>query len=208
MKKMEVAIIGILLGAVPVIACFLAGWWISLPHVPESQVFMWALAGLFTGLFVDAIFLKGWIRRAYSMNPLFWMFVYIFYSLGMFGFFMGVPIFNVLLALPAGFFIGGRLVHNGSNPINVKKTARYCAVFTTGVLAVICVPSALIALASPSTAADLKGMLSLPFPVTHGMVISIILGGGILILIFQWRLTLWSVKRGYRYFVEHSHLPI
>jgi len=30
----------------------------------------------------------------------------LFYSVGMFGFFMGVPVFNVILAVPAGVFVG------------------------------------------------------------------------------------------------------
>jgi len=208
MRKIEIAVIGILFGAVPVIACFLAGWWISIPLVPESQIFQWALAGIVVGLIVDLIFLKGSVRRAYSMNPLNWMVVYLFYSIGMFGFFMGVPVFNVLLALPAGFFFGGRLVQIGADSIRMKKAARYCALFTTAVLALICVASALFALASPSTASDLRGTLGLPFPVTHAMIIAIILGGGVFILAFQWWLTLWSVKRAYGYFVERTNLAI
>ena len=39
MPKMENMAIGIILGAVPVIGCFLAGWWISIALVPESQIF-------------------------------------------------------------------------------------------------------------------------------------------------------------------------
>jgi len=202
MRKIESAIIGFLFGAVPVITCFLAGWWISIPLVPESQIFQWALAGLVVGILIDAIILRRWVRHAYSMNPLGWMAVYLFYSVGMFGFFMGVPVFNVLLALPAGFFIGGRLVNNGASPVAVKKAARHCALFTTGVLALICVASALFALASLSTAYDLQGMLGLPFPVTHAMIIAIILGGGASILALQWWLTLWSVKRAYGYFFQ------
>ena len=31
-------VIGMIIGAVPLIACFLAGWWISIPFVSESRI--------------------------------------------------------------------------------------------------------------------------------------------------------------------------
>jgi hypothetical protein len=202
MRKIEIAIIGVVCGAVPIIMCFLAGWWISIPLVPESRIFLCALAGLLVGVIIDSIFLKTWIRTAYSMKPMVWMMMYLFYSIGMFGFFMGVPVFNVALALPAGFFIGGWLAHSDANSTRVKKAARHTAVFTTSVLALVCVASAVLAMAGSSTASDLQGMFG--FPVTHLMIIGIIVGGGIFILILQWWLVIWSVERAYRYFVAHA----
>ena len=199
MQKIEIVTIGFLFGAVPIISCFLAGWWISIPFVPESRIFLFALAGFLVGVIIDILFLRKWIQTAYSMKPLVWMMIYLFYSFGMFGFFMGVPVFNVALALPAGFFIGGWLVNNGADPARMKKAARYSAAFTTTVLAFICAASATIALISTSTTSDLQGMFGLQ--VTHGMIVGIILGGGIFILILQWWLTIWFVQLAYRYFV-------
>ncbi len=201
MRKIEIATIGVLFGAVPIIICFLAGWWISIPLVPESWIFLYALAGLLVGVLADVLFLKTWVRHAYSLKPMVWMIIYLFYSIGMFGFFMGVPVFNVALALPAGFFIGGWLAHSGADSTRMKKVARHSAVFTTSVLGLICVASATIALASSSTASDLQKMFNLPIQVTPAMIIGIILGGGIFILILQWWLTLKSVERAYGYFV-------
>ena len=117
---------------------------------------------------------------------------------------MGVPGFNVLLALPAGFFVGGWLAHSCAGFIRMKKAARLCAGFTTSVLALICVASATIALVSSSTASDLKGLLGLPFGVTRAMIIGLILGGGVFILALQWWLTLRSVERAYGYFVSRA----
>jgi len=199
MRKIEIVAIGFLLGAVPIIICFLAGWWISVPLVPESWIFLFALAGFLVGLIIDILFLRTWIKTAYLMKPIVWMMIYLFYSFGMFGFFMGVPVFNVALALPAGFFIGGWLVYNGADSTRMKKAARYSALFTTSVLAFICTASATIALVSYSTASDLQGMFGLQ--ITPVMIVGIILSGGIFILILQWWLTFWSVELSYRYFV-------
>ena len=204
MRTIERAAIGVLFGAVPIIMCFLTGWWISIPFVPESWISLCALAGLLVGLLVDLLFLKTWVRQAYSRKPLVWMLVYVFYSFGMFGFFMGVPVFNIALALPAGFFIGGWLAHNRADFTSMKKVARHSAVFTTSVLALICLASATIALASSSTAFDLQHMLSLSVQVTPAMIMGIILGGGIFILILQWWLTIMSVERAYKYFVASA----
>ena len=107
MRKIEIAAIGVLFGAVPIIICFLAGWWISIPFVPESLIYLFALTGFVVGVLVDLVFLKTWIRNAYSMQPIVWMIIYLFYSVGMFGFFMGVPVFNIALAHTGRFFCRG-----------------------------------------------------------------------------------------------------
>ena len=106
-----------------------------------------------------------------------------------------------MLALPAGFFIGGWLVYTGGDSIRMKKAARYSAAFTTGVLTFICTASAAIALVNSSTASDLQGMTG--FRITHLTVIEIIVGGGIFILILQWWLTFLSVQLSYKYFIAH-----
>ena len=207
MRNVENAVIGIVFGAVPVIACFLAGWWISIPLVPESRIFQCALAGLLLGILVDVIFLRSWIRRAYSMKAWVWMTIYVFYSIGLFGFFMGVPVFNVMLALPAGVFVGRRLAYSGADTTRVQKTARQVAVFTASILGLVCITSASIALASRSTASDLQRMLGLPFQVTPMMIIGIILSGGAMLLALDWWLTNKSVERAYGYFIAHADSP-
>jgi hypothetical protein len=199
MERVEIAAIGTLLGAVPVISCFLAGWWLSLPFVPEARIFQYALAGLLAGILIDAIFLRKWVRRAYALKPWVWMLVYAFYSIGMFGFFMGVPVFHVFLALPAGIFVGRWLTHSGADVPRVRKVARQTAIFTTSMLGLVCTSSAFIALSDRSTAANLQGMLGLPFQVTRGMLIGVILGGGALLLAAGWWLTTESVKRAYAF---------
>jgi hypothetical protein len=207
MHGIENAAISIILGALPVIACFLAGWWISIPFVPESRVCLCALIGLLLGILVDVIFLGGWIRCAYSIKTWVWKAVYVFYSIGMLGFFMGVPVFNVMLALPAGVFVGRWLVHSGADSTRMHKTARQAAVFTTSILGGVCIVSASIALVDPSTAHNLQGMLGLSFQVTHGMIIGIILVGGVMILALDWWLTVKSVECAYGYFEAHAKSP-
>jgi hypothetical protein len=208
MRKIETAALGIVFGAIPVIAFFLAGWWIGVPLVPKSRIPLCALAGLLFGILVDGIFLRRWIRRAYTMKVWVWMAIYGFYSIGLFGFFMGVPIFNVLLALPAGVFVGRWSALGGQESAHLRKTAQQVAVFTTSTLGLACIASAAFALASPSTGSDLQGMFGLPFPVTPMMIIGLIIGGGAAILALEWWLTVMAVERGYGFFISHPDSPI
>jgi len=205
MQRIENAAIGIVLGTVPVMACFLAGWWISIPLVPEYRIWQVAVAGVLLGILVDVVFLGGWVRRAYSTQPWVWKAVYLFYSVGMFGMFMGVPVFNVVMALPAGVFVGRWLAHNGSDSTHMQKVARQAAVFTASTLGLVCIASGAIALVNRSTGSDLQGMLGLQFQVTPVMIVGVILGGGMMLLALSWWLTVKSVERAYGYFVAHSN---
>ncbi|NLH15924.1 MAG: hypothetical protein GX455_05045 [Phycisphaerae bacterium] len=199
--------LSILFGMVPILACFIAGWWISIPLVPESWVPFFALGGLLSGVVVDVIFLKGWIRQAYSIRPWVWKSIYGFYAVGMFGFFMGVPVFHVLLGIPAGLVVGGWLAHTGADSAAMKKISQRSATFTTSVMGLICIASAVIALTNRSTASEVQHMLGLGFTITPLMLLGIILIGGTTLLVIQWWLTVLSVKWTYRYFFANTVLP-
>lgn len=203
----ERTFLGVTIGAVPVIGCFLAGWWLSIPLVPEYRIVYWALAGVGLGILIDAVFLRRWIRRAYSMRLWVWGAIYLFYSVGMLGLFMGVPVFNVLLALPAGMFVGRSQARRGADPPEARKAIRSLAVFTTMTLGLICAASAVAAAASPSTASDLRGLLGLSVPVTPGMIRGLIVGGGGLLLIVNWWLSVKSAAVVYRHSLAEPISP-
>lgn len=200
MKKAERMAVGVSLGAVPIITGLLAGWWSSIPLVPERNVWQGAVAGLLAGALVNLRYLARWIRRAYSMSWWLWMAIYGFYSVGMLGFFMGVPVFNVALAVPAGVLVGRKLAFDGSDAAGARSSAKKAAAFTAGVLFVVCLASATVALNSPSTGADLQGMLSLPFVVTQDMIIALVVCGGLLLLGTDWWVTVKATERAYEFF--------
>ncbi len=121
MKKSERIVLGLVLGAVPPVAGLLAFWWGSLPFLSGRLIVVCAVLGLMAGFIVDMSYLKKWIAHAYAYDLKIWMGIYGFYSVCIFGFFMGVPAFNVVLAVPAGFFIGSKLAHRQVE--SVKNTA-------------------------------------------------------------------------------------
>ncbi len=76
----------LLIGLLPVVVLFLLGWWGSLAITSEENVKFFALGGLMLGLLIDILYLRRWLRKAYSL-PLGWFVVfYLFYSVCMFGF--------------------------------------------------------------------------------------------------------------------------
>lgn len=128
------------------------------------------------------------------------MALYISYSAGMLGFFMGVPVFNVMLSVPAGIFVGRWLAHHRANAQFIQDISRKTVSFTMWILGLVCLASASIALGSTSTGSDLQSMLMLPFPVTRAVIVCIIAGGGALMLVLNCWLTGESLRRAYEYF--------
>ncbi len=190
--KLERFAIGLMLAPVATLAGLLICWWAAYTLLPEKLIIFAAIAGLCVGILVDILFLQELLEHRLGW-PL-WMAVYLFYSTCLFGFFMGVPIFNAALAVPAGFIVGNRLAEDKADNPRVRKVAQHTAWFTTGVLALVCAASAIIALMSTSTASDLTGMLHLDFKVTQAMIIGLILVGGTALLAVCWVLTIFCVR--------------
>jgi len=191
MEKLEKWFIGLLVGFIPPVVGFLAGWWGSFSFVSDQQVILAAIGGMAAGLVIDGIFLKGWIAKAWSSPMWIWMLLFLFYAVCEFGFFMGVPIFNLVLALPAGFYMGRRLANSGASAGQDRRIMQQTKLFTTLVLAGICAASAVIAWLDESTAANLEGMLKLDFTVTTPMIAALILVGGSGLLLANW----WLVRK-------------
>ncbi len=197
--KLERSILGLILAPLMPLAFLLAGWWLAYALLPEAWVILGALFGLLLGLLLDFPLLKKWLNGADALGVPFWVVVFVFYSVGLFGFFMGVPVFNLGLALPAGFILGSRLASQHADEMKLRVVSIRASEFTTFVLALICAASAIIALADPFTEANLQGMLALPFDVTRGMVIGLIAAGGAALLLLNWFLTLASVRFTYKF---------
>jgi hypothetical protein len=197
MTRLERIALGLILAPVTPLAGLLGCWWTAYALLPEKWIPLAMLTGLLAGILVDVLLLKKLLDRRQSW--LFWMAVFLFYSIGLFGFFMGVPVIHAALAVPAGFVVGSRLAADNAGRQPARKMAWRTAWFTTGVLAMVCAASACIALADPYTAGNLRGMLGLGFEVTRGMIIGLILVGGTALLAGCWGLTVAAVRVTYQY---------
>ncbi len=167
------------------VSLFLSFWWASIPFAAESDIWKMALLGLGLGVLLDGLFLKTVLAEAFRLPLWLLILIYFFYSLIIFGFFMGMPVFNVLPGLVAGVFVGMKARRQNINRQQFLKRVRNCQLFNLVVLSLICASSAALALSDGYVPSNLKAMFNLPFQVTAGMVWLLILIGSSLLLLFQ-----------------------
>ncbi len=196
--KVEAIFLLAVYGGVFPILCFLIGWWGSIPFLPEPSIKYAALIGFLLGILIDILFLRRWIARAYDM-PLVWLgLIYIFYSAGIFGFFMGVPVFNVLLGIFAGFYMGLRMAQKNVDETLARKVFKRTGMFTAVVLFVICCAALWMAFMDASLAANINGMLALQAPLSRNTILILSSVGGVTAVALEYYLTRWFAMRAFR----------
>jgi len=75
------------------------------------------------------------------MNAYWWVdsilvMIYLFYSMCVFGFFMGVPIFNLAVGAIAGIFVGRKLYYKGVSIEHLQKASSF-AIFSASIMALV-----------------------------------------------------------------------
>jgi hypothetical protein len=197
--RIERFTLDLILAPLAPLALFMGFWWLSYALLPEKWIPYGILLGLLLGILADAFLLKKLVERAYRLGTVFWLAVLLFYSVGTFGLFMGVPIFNAALAIPAGFVVGGKLAREKVDGVRLRRASLRTCILTTALMALVCAASAFFALMSPSTPSDLRGMLGLGFEVTPVMILALILVGGAGLLAINWLLTGLAVRFTHRF---------
>jgi hypothetical protein len=198
-SKLEKVALGSILAPLAPLSGFLGFWWSSYALLPERWIPFCAISGLALGVLADIFILKRLIARAFQYGMIFWIAIFLFYTVGLFGFFMGMPVFNAALAIPVGFIVGGKLAREMADGPRVRSAALRACILTTTVLTFICATSAILALSEATLPAQLEEMLALPFMVTWSMIWGIILIGGVGLLAVNWLLTDVSVRFTHRY---------
>ncbi|PKM78180.1 MAG: hypothetical protein CVU90_03935 [Firmicutes bacterium HGW-Firmicutes-15] len=182
------------------ILLFLSGWWLSIGLVPENKIFVIAILGFSIGILADLVLVWKKLTKIYEINIGLVIIIYLFYSICILGFFMGVPIFNLILGIIAGFFVGRRLKYSNLDNEEFNRSSRNTSIFTTAVILVISAISAFLALKDPlDTARNLQGMLGIQaFIITTPMIIVLIIVGGTTLAILQYCLTKFMAQIAYR----------
>jgi hypothetical protein len=200
--KIEKLIFNLIFGAIIPIFCFLCFWWGSLLFTYEKkEVIIAAFTGLCIGIVITILIIVFCKLDVFLLSKPILIIAYIFYSICVFGFFMGVPIFNVALGIFAGYYCAKRIINNDRQQ-KYKSIKQFCfnkiksvPIFTSIIIGLISIASAIIALSSESTPLDLKHMLNLPFDITHVLLILIIIFGGLLLIFAQYYITIFTIKK-------------
>jgi hypothetical protein len=200
-NKLENIFLALVFGGIAPIFCFLTGWWGAYFFTPENQIPIFMLAGLGLGIVIDLLFLGKWIRSAYDIHPMLLLAIYLSYSVGIFGFFMGVPFFNIVMGPLAGFYIGRRLGQEKTNPEKTERIIHWTGLFASFVLAVACLAALLLAASEFTLAANINGMLhdllglNTSFDNQIILILSALAGAGIVIA--EYYLTQAAAKKAF-----------
>lgn len=151
-------------------------WWGS--YLLKLDVSAGAPIGLVTGGIIDILLLRKLVNRMYSLSSTVLVVVYVILSIEIFGFFMGVPVFNIIAGVIAAFYIGRKMKITRAKKETFRTKLITTNRFSTLILIIICACSAYIAIRDPYTASNLEGMFNLNFKVTKVMLWGIILIGG------------------------------
>ena len=186
MSKFDRFLSAAVLGLLAPLALFLLFWWGSIPFAEgDSAIMLFALIGLAAGAVIDLTVLRKFIRRLFYLPAAALVGVGLFYSVMVYGFFMGFPLFNSVVGIVFCYIAAKRCALMKLPQAEAKKNAGRFTLFYLVVLAILCVITAILSLGEPSIAAQVKGMLGLPFEVTMGMIWALILIGGTLLVLFQ-----------------------
>ena len=164
----------------------------------ESKVLIYLIFGVFLGLVIDLKFLKNWVNKRYELSIWFIISIYLIYNIGIYGFFMGFPVFNILLGFVAGYYFGKRICFQNIKSEMHQKITNKVSLFTGLIMALICISSGLIALTDKGIGENVQGMMGLDFEVTQVMILTIIFVGGFCLIVAQYfitRLTMQKVIR-------------
>jgi hypothetical protein len=194
LARIERLFLSVIIGLILPVLLGLAGWWGSIPFVNEDRILFYAMGGFLAGVTLDLVFLSRWTRKAYNASILWPGAVYLFYSVGVFGFFMGVPVFNLLLGPIWGYYMGMRLRAANAEKPAVAKAAHRSALFTSGVFALACIAAFVIAFLDPSLVANIQGMFGLAEPLDRSLILSLSVVGGAVLVLVEYLLTRAAVK--------------
>jgi hypothetical protein len=147
------------------------------------------VTGLIIGIITDILYLKKLVRIALDLPAWIILGLYVFYNVCIYGIFMGFPVFNLGMGVIAGYYYGIRINYKKISLTQIEYIKKRVALFTGFIMLLICISSGLLAMFEKTIGSELQHMLGLGFEVTRGMIISIILIGGITLIVAQYFIT-------------------
>ncbi|MFH0993476.1 MAG: hypothetical protein V1761_03905 [bacterium] len=181
----------VVLGMMAPIGLMLFFWWGSIlcGLTNEQTIGILTVSGLLTGTIADATILRRHLGKLFALPISALIGIAGFYSLGIYGFSMGVPVLNVFVGSGMSYIVAKKRLYGKAKPEESEQEARLMEGISAGILFVACIGSALLALNEESIEDELQQMLRLSFTVTRGMIWILIVGGGLALLIFQYLLS-------------------
>jgi hypothetical protein len=189
-KLFSKLIIGCILFTFP----FLFFWWTF--YLLNLNILVGVIIGIVIGIILNIFLLNKISNNFYNIKNILLILIYIFYSICIFGFFMGVPIFNILPGILAGIYIGRKSNRNKYKKKEFKHNLLITNIFSTIVLIFICICSAYIALTDKYTISNINGMFKIN--INYFTLWIIIIFGGIFLITIQYIISTTISNRVYK----------
>jgi hypothetical protein len=166
----------------------LSFWWGSIPFVENNDqlIFYLAISGFVVGMILDVTILRRFLLKLFSLSLLPLVAIEIFYSIMVYGFFMGFPAFNSLVGILGSYIVARKCVYDHASQKEAARNVKYMLLLSTVILFAVCICSAFLALRETTICSQVRGMLNLSFEVTIEMIWGLILIGGSMLLIVQY----------------------
>jgi hypothetical protein len=197
LRLIEILALALFFGFPPVLLCVVAAGFVNVIFLEEKGIAYWALGGLIVGLIIDCLFVKSCITKAYQMNSKILAALYIFYSIGVLGFCMGIPILEFPLGMAAGAYAARKIYHTKAGPEEFERSVKKMSIFAAAVMVLICCLMALWAIAGQMLGADIQ-LPHLSFTLTLPLFVAVVLTGGAILVLLQYWLTSISAKVAFR----------
>ncbi len=183
MSRFDYWLFSMIIGFIIGMAIFLSFWWVSYFFFQNFMVLSLTSGTIIGG--VAAFSLCRKLVHYFSKNLLLSITVYVLYMICIFGFFMGVPIFNIIPGIFAGYYTGRKSKMKLHSYDSFRRSLRKTNLLTSSILFVFMIVSAIIALTDKYTIANLSGMFNLQHQITRCELLFIIIIGAAILLYVQ-----------------------
>lgn len=173
------------------LALFLLIWWIGNSFLLPTLAFMAGVAGLVIGLWLNKELVLPYQFFKVSKKAL--ALLYFFYSIVFMGFFLGIPVFNLLLGVFAGNYIAIRIISYVKDEKEEREHIRNGSLFSSFVLFIICLISGFF------TLTDIENSLQLIREMFHLNIqkntLVYVMATGVVVMVFvQYFITRFTAK--------------
>ncbi|HET6352620.1 MAG TPA: hypothetical protein VFG89_10905 [Coriobacteriia bacterium] len=178
----------VVLGTIAPVSLMLAGWWGAVPVFGDSPlVGRCALTGLAIGVLLDVTVFRQHLDALYRLSGWLLGVIALFYTVMIYGFFMGFPAVNLLVGIGWGFVVGRRHVAEGLLGPEAAHELRAACVTASAIMFALCCATAWLAFSEPWIASEVRGMLGLSFtPSMTLLYAGSVLGGIVLVAGEAW----------------------
>lgn len=174
---MERLVSRVVLGTIAPVSLMLLGWWGTLALLGDSPLIPWAaLGGLALGLVLDFAVIGSRLDSLNALPTAALTGIAVFYSVMIFGLFMGFPVPVLLVSIGWGFVAAHpRGVRAGQTRPRVHAASYRSAL----VMLVACTATAWLAFGEPTITSEVRGMLGLSAELSLSLLGMLSLLGGL-----------------------------